>query len=771
MITLFTNGHPLQEIGVKSLVGYLEFYNIPVRAFYLNKCNKLSEQAIEKIIKIVSDSSLVGFSLMSKDLNILFPLINAIKRQNIPVVVGGVHPTALPKESLEFADFVCVGEGEEPLRLLYKALMDKTNNFNIPNIGYKVAGKIIINPITYFNNSLDSLPFPDYVFKDSYILTNGKDEIKKIPILPEEKSRFFAGRDSFLFYSQRGCNFSCTYCSNSLYHKLTQGSNQKWHRNTSPQRVKEELMSHLRNMPFITHIAINDDNFLIRDIQEMEEIAGFLKNELNKTFTVNATPPFVTEEKIALLVNFGLKGISFGVQSGSERILKDIYKRFVKNEQVLTASKIISKFAGQGLSADYGFILDNPYENEDDWRDSLRLWISLSKPKTLSLYSLEFFPGTELTKRAISDGYLKSASSEFNKDYRRDIKYSYANSLFFLNMIAIPKWLNNLLMSDLMVKSWIGTPTRFVVKNRYPAELFLRAVNKIKYLLKKTKNPQFRMILKLKTFLVKTRRFFGFDFLMRKFNDWYERRLNTHSNQELIKSKIMPGWSVVVVTDGKSPSLLENLLKSIDSELNGSSSEIIMVGPKNIRLSYAPKIELKHIVYKELCWWSPGWITFKKNIGARASKYDKIIICHDYIHFEPGWKNGFDKFGDNFDVCVNKIVNLDGIRNRDWITWDYPAIGVGLLPYHAECTRYQIISGAYFVIKRKFFMYNLLDEKLRWGEGEDVEWSKRIRNKTTFKFNPNSVVSFSKMKKSLPNNWQEGTRLLEKEFPAPKMRN
>ena len=364
-------------------------------------------------------------------------------------------------------------------------------------------------------------------------------------------------------------------------------------------------------MPFITHIAINDDNFLIRDIQEMEEIASFLKNELNRSFTVNATPPFVTEEKIAMLVNFGLKGISFGVQSGSERILKDIYKRFVKNEQVLTASKIISKFAGRGLSADYGFILDNPYENEDDWRDSLRLWISLSQPKTLSLYSLEFFPGTELTKRAISDGYLKSASSEFNKDYRRDIKYSYANSLFFLNMLAIPKWLNDLLMSDLMVKSRIGAPARFIIKNRYPAELFFRAVNKIKYL---SKRYQPRMTSNLKVFLVKTRRVLGFDFIMRKINDWYEKRYNHYPNKDR-NGQTMPGWSVIVITDGKSNQLLENLIKSIDLELKETPSEIIIVGPKNINLSYSPKIELRYVFYKELGLWCPGLITLKRTSG------------------------------------------------------------------------------------------------------------------------------------------------------------
>lgn len=272
--------------------------------------------------------------------------------------------------------------------------------------------------------------------------------------------------------------------------------------------------------------------------------------------------------------------------------------------------------------------------------------------------------------------------------------------------------------------------------------------------------------MKTKVFLVKTRRMIGVDFLMRKFNDWYEKQLNPKPCERVSGSESVQGWSFIIITDGRSPILLEKLLKSINLETGGSSSEIIIVGPKNIFLP--PKIKLKHIIYNELCWWCPGWVTFKKNLGAMFSKYDKLVVCHDYINLESGWKKGFDEFGDNFDVCVNKILNLDGARNRDWITWDYHGVGVGLLPYHAECTKYQIISGAYYVIKRKFFIENLLDEKLRWGEGEDVEWSKRIRNKTTFKFNPYSTVSFSKMKKSLPNNWQEGTRLLEKEFPVSK---
>ena len=56
------------------------------------------------------------------------------------------------------------------------------------------------------------------------------------------------------------------------------------------------------------------------------------------------------------------------------------------------------------------------------------------------------------------------------------------------------------------------------------------------------------------------------------------------------------------------------------------------------------------------------------------------------------------------------------------------------------------ISGTYFCVKKHFFMDNLLDENLFWGDGEDVEWSKRVRVKTQFTFNPHSIVKYRKLK-------------------------
>ena len=60
-----------------------------------------------------------------------------------------------------------------------------------------------------------------------------------------------------------------------------------------------------------------------------------------------------------------------------------------------------------------------------------------------------------------------------------------------------------------------------------------------------------------------------------------------------------------------------------------------------------------------------GWITKKKNIITQEAKYDNIVYFHDYHAFMPGWYEGYLKFGDEWDVCMNVIQDIWGNRFRD----------------------------------------------------------------------------------------------------------
>jgi hypothetical protein len=75
-----------------------------------------------------------------------------------------------------------------------------------------------------------------------------------------------------------------------------------------------------------------------------------------------------------------------------------------------------------------------------------------------------------------------------------------------------------------------------------------------------------------------------------------------------------------------------------------------------------------------------------------------------------------------------------------------------LIPYNLKnLSKMMYISGAYWVAKKKFMMENMLNEKLKWGQGEDVEWSIRVRKITNFAINDRSVVKLMKYKDRIFN--------------------
>lgn len=182
--------------------------------------------------------------------------------------------------------------------------------------------------------------------------------------------------------------------------------------------------------------------------------------------------------------------------------------------------------------------------------------------------------------------------------------------------------------------------------------------------------------------------------------DLLEKLINPYPNNYKHEA-VEKGYSVVVISGGQDLVMLENSLQSIANELTGTLSEIVLVGPSNIKLRRSFGVPIKFWAYHDLKFLSP-LITRKKNIGVSLCRYDKVVICHDYILFEPGWQAGWKKFGDNFEVAINIINDQDGSRFRDWLVLDYPGVGAGFLPYHVEATPYQYISGTYFVVETRF---------------------------------------------------------------------
>jgi hypothetical protein len=200
-------------------------------------------------------------------------------------------------------------------------------------------------------------------------------------------------------------------------------------------------------------------------------------------------------------------------------------------------------------------------------------------------------------------------------------------------------------------------------------------------------------------------------------------------------------WTFGIITDGTKDHYLLEIIDSIIS-LNVPNYEIIIVGNTNIQTSQYIKV----IPFNEQEKYPQIWISRKKNIIAQLSQYENISLSHDYIKFDINWYKHFEEFGSDWDVCMNRIINLDNLRFRDWTLWPPKFIDYNDLSQ----TDNMYASGSFYCVKKEFAIKYPLDENLMWGEGEDLEWSKSVRSFWKYRCNQKSIVRFLKMKDHNP---------------------
>jgi hypothetical protein len=202
-----------------------------------------------------------------------------------------------------------------------------------------------------------------------------------------------------------------------------------------------------------------------------------------------------------------------------------------------------------------------------------------------------------------------------------------------------------------------------------------------------------------------------------------------------------------IITAGGNVGFINEIINSIEKELI-PNYEIIIVGGEPIERNNTIRIPFTESTKK-------GWITRKKNLITDSASYDNIVYLHDYIKLNEGWYKGQLLAGNDFKIRMDKIINYDGTRFRDWCIWPHNDNFMDtliqrncLIPYEMKhLSKYQYISGSYWVGKKEVMRMFPLDETLSWGESEDVLWSKQVREKYDFDMNINSSVQIMKQGK------------------------
>jgi len=406
---LKSKGHKTQLFFDKAVFSSDIFINSKILA---NFCN-----ADLRIIRSIlnSDIDVLGFSVFTGNYKWCLKISNIVKKhkKKIKIVFGGVHVSALPRDVLKnkSVDFVIIGEGEFAFNDLLENINNNKKLSTISNLGLRLKGKIIINlPRDYIKN-LDVLPFPD---KEMFY--NAEPILKQNP---------------YLIGSSRGCPYNCTYCSNNMYKHLY--SQEHLHiRQRSPENVVEELVWAKKKFN-IKQVYFTDDVFTF-NFDWLKKFARLYKRKVNLPYFCLVHPLLIDNEKAKLLKNSGCYLVGMGVQSGSERIRKEIYKRFESNEDIKKAMLCLKD---NGLKVQIDHIFGSPTEEEIDLANSLNLYEDIN-PDILLTFWLTYYPKTEIVEIAKSKGEL---SNESIKEMREgNVGYTHGSGSVNKNVALCKKY-------------------------------------------------------------------------------------------------------------------------------------------------------------------------------------------------------------------------------------------------------------------------------------------------------------------------------------------
>jgi len=292
---------------------------------------------------------IVGLSVMTSMLREAVQA-SAIARETNPqalVVWGGPHPTVLPDDSLARpqVDAVALGEGEDTLLELARRGGDPAN---VAGLWYQTAGgEIVRNPPRPLIGDLSTLPWPARDLVDMktyarawYSLTAAAPNLLGTSLV-----------------TSRGCPYVCTYCQPTLRQLFG-----KKVRRRSVDDVLGELV-HIKETYGLNAFMFEDDTFIIHRpwVHEFSERLRAMK--LGFRWGCNVRADLATRDLLQPMAEAGLVQINMGIESGTQRILDQIYDKRITLQQIQQAVDTARQL---GLKVGGYFMLGAPTETEQE---------------------------------------------------------------------------------------------------------------------------------------------------------------------------------------------------------------------------------------------------------------------------------------------------------------------------------------------------------------------------------------------------------------------
>lgn len=291
--------------------------------------------------------------------------------KSFPVVMGGVHASLLPEQTLEnpYIDYAVIGEGEYAFAELVNAIENKKDTSKILGIGYKKNGKIMINKKRPLINNLDNLPLLPWEMVD--YKTYFKFDIALV--------------------TTRGCPYKCAFCYNL-------GFNESRWRGMSVERTIEEI----KNVEKLTknkNLKFYDDNFTA-DKERLYKILDYLSPDYN--LFISPRINYIDDEFLEKFKKFKSVWLYFGVESGSQRILNKM-KKAITVDQIKKAFQLCKQY---NIRTTASVVFGSPTETEEELNMTLKLLDEI-KPTRYNYNLYTPYPGSPSFDEIIKNGVFK----------------------------------------------------------------------------------------------------------------------------------------------------------------------------------------------------------------------------------------------------------------------------------------------------------------------------------------------------------------------------
>lgn len=336
-----------------------------------------------------------------------YPYIRGWKKElkHLKVVMGGPHPSheLEPLQHTDVVDATTKGEAEYAVLDLVNAWESNRSIEDIPNVGWLNSDGVgVQNPIRPVVQDLDTLPFPDV------------DVFYKYPFLRSKRV--------MQVHVSRGCQNSCTYCSVGLMKKdwVSGRRGEKFNRQKSVDYVCEEMNDILARYPGFRMVNFGDAA-LNMTRGWIQEFADKWPKRVGLPFACNININYLNEADIVALKRAGCVSVQFGLESGSEKVRLEVYKKGYTDDIVYSIPKLLRKHK---ITYRTNNIMGSPAETLEDMFETARVNKRI-KPNGCTVLIYRPFKSTVLGQQDFALGRVDTErdigpSIQFDSMMKRD---------------------------------------------------------------------------------------------------------------------------------------------------------------------------------------------------------------------------------------------------------------------------------------------------------------------------------------------------------------